>query len=280
MKYPIWVFNNSCQPDDRPNRVWKIPCNATKPRPVDAITQNRTKIVLYGSSHVRELYNHLVRVHRGDAFDSLLEKNVTRLRNGIFSMTCDPNRTGFLGGKYGVDLAACRKPGKRMAVEVGKNVAIGFKTFLHTPEADSLFLDFLQENDMSEPNVLVTDLGLWGPRGNRTSNVTNYTLTREQELEYNVAWYRKAFPANKTRVVLILDDEKYLEHSGMGGLARSRALEWYQQDEGVTILRKDLIMKQIGPDMRCAHGCAGPVMMIVAHMFLDWLTRAQRRCLL
>uniref|UniRef100_A0A7S1D3U9 Uncharacterized protein n=1 Tax=Cyclophora tenuis TaxID=216820 RepID=A0A7S1D3U9_CYCTE len=281
-----WVWNNSCAFH---GQVLRVPRTSPKaPRRFDEITRNRTTVVFFGSSHIRELYLALIRLHRGLDFMAQLERNATYVMNGIWSPRCDPLRTGFLNGSYGVDLDACKEPTKKMVIELGGggtkkgNVAIGFKTFLHTPDADDLMVDFLERHrHVRHPRVLITDVGVWGPRGRRMAGSANTIMTPEQELDYNLQWYRKTFPhKERTKILMIVEHESYYERVGLGGgMVRERLLEFARNDPDTILLRKDWIMQDLDPKMRCTHGCAGPVMVVVAHLVLDWLKAATRKCL-
>ena len=282
-----WVWNNSCLPNHHhdnqssSSQLFRVPRTALGRRPFDDVTHNRTTVVMYGSSHVRGLYLALIRLHRGLDLMSRLERNATYVMNGMWSPKCDPERSGFLNGSYGVDLVACKEPTKRIALELGhKNVAIGFKTFLHTPDADNLMIQFLERQRhprLRHPQVLITDIGVWGARGARMAGSANTTMTKEQELDYNIDWLRSTFP--RSQILLILENETTYERVGLEGLARRKILQFAENNPSVTLLRKDMVMKEMNPKMRCDHGCAGPVMVVVAHLVLDWLKAATRKCL-
>lgn len=116
--------------------------------PEENTNDNKSSVVLYGSSHMREIYFSLVRLERGIKFDAELEESVMQLRCGNKKEeqdpSCDPDGTEWLLGNYGVDMAACGPPGKRVVKELSNrsSVAIGFKTYLHTPDAEDLFVAF------------------------------------------------------------------------------------------------------------------------------------------
>ena len=99
-------------------------------------------------------------------------------------------------GLEGIDLNLCGPPGFRTSPKM--RLAIGFKTVLHSPKADQLFLLRLKEVDIS--GIAIVELGTaWGPRGERhplgghVPNLPNLTL--EEEIQYYVHWvHAVAFP--------------------------------------------------------------------------------------
>jgi hypothetical protein len=116
--------------------------------------KNQT-VVFYGSSHLRELYFILNWSNQKD-----LRENVTTVGSGFLDTDgnrslCDPDRTGYIQGAYGVDLLNCGAPTIRLVPDLvdennsnssshNKTVAIGFKTFLHTPDANARFLKVME----------------------------------------------------------------------------------------------------------------------------------------
>lgn len=268
-----WVFANNCTPR---NRLYTMPRDAPfQTRRMDAITRNVTSVVFFGSSHIRELYFAFIRLHRGMSFAAPLEKTVKQVMNGAKPHSlriCDPNRTGYKNGTYGVDLYNCGVPGKRMVPELGANVAIGFKTFLHTPVADDLFVDWLERNKtgLRHPKVIITDVGVWGPRGERVFESLNYTLTLDEEIDHNLQWLRKAFP--DTVVIFIMEHQYY--DVGVEPWVNPKMEEFVKKDPKAVLLRKNDIMRDLPSAMRCNHGCSGPVLTVVAHLILDWLEDA------
>jgi hypothetical protein len=74
---------------------------------------NGLTVVFYGSSHLREMYFTFVKLARGLSYNSNnvkeLGEAVTNVGSGFPDTDgnrslCDPNRTGYVQGAYGVDL--------------------------------------------------------------------------------------------------------------------------------------------------------------------------------
>ena len=234
-----------------------IPKQAAVRKPWDS--KNNT-VVFYGSSHLRELYFSFIRLDRGLLSGTKLERVVMNVGSGHWGKNCDPNHTGFVNGNYGLDLINCGSPSRRLVPELGEGVAIGFKTFLHTPEADGRFASFLESNGLQHPDVVILDAGIWGTRGGKM----NGTMTPIQEIEYYIRWVRTTFPSSQ--LVWIFGG------SSMGGLD-DLILPRLPTDASSVIVRKDLLMKN-KPRRRklpCGHGCAGPVIDILALLIRDWL---------
>ena len=129
-------------------------------------------IIFYGSSHIRELYFSQIRIETNVSIHTDLSKHITHIPSGYPDehgnrTICDPHRTGYTNGLYGLDLKHCGNPGFRLVGELSNKTVIGFKTFLHTPEADALFLQRIQQKQLGNPDVLLVDIGIWGARGER-----------------------------------------------------------------------------------------------------------------
>lgn len=265
-----WIWNNSCPPKGYEYKARKeviVPSSSPKARRFDEITHNQTSFVFFGSSHIRELYKEFIRLHNGQNFNAALPREVKRVMNGKRTKACDPLGNGYKDGLYGVDLAACGPPGKRMVPELGERVAIGFKTFLHTPIADELFLEWLANNTLMYPQVIVTDVGVWGPRGTKMAGALNYTLTVEEEIDFNLKWLRASFP---TAVIIFIAEHQFYD-VGIEPLVNPLLIDFVKNDERSVILRKDSIMELLPPGMKCDHACSGPVLVVIAHLILDWL---------
>ena len=107
-------------------------------------------------------------------------------------------------GLEGIDLNLCGPPGFRVNAQM--QLAIGFKTVLHSPSADELFLERLEEAKMRSADIAIVELGTaWGPRGTRQPTAWEWqlpNLTVEEEIHYYVHWvHAVAFP---NRLVLWL----------------------------------------------------------------------------
>ena len=102
-----WVWRN-----DNHSEPLRIPKPKRRPaitERFDEATRNETTVVLYGSSHLRALYFHFVRLHRGEQLNVALEDKVRLVASGTipFSIKCDPDKSGWKSGNYGVDLPNC-----------------------------------------------------------------------------------------------------------------------------------------------------------------------------
>jgi hypothetical protein len=270
---------------------------------------NDMSVVFYGSSHLRELYFSFVRLARGlnDSNQKDLGHNVTTVGSGFPDTDgnrslCDPDRTGYIQGAYGVDLVNCGAPTIRLVPELvnennqnsNSSVAIGFKTFLHTPGADALFLKVMESYGprLRHPDILLIDVGIWGLRGDkRGGNVgssTNTTLTPEEEVEYYVSWISDNFASS--RIVWIYEPIAHDPHLSQLILSRleqirdiatskskatSKSILNQQQH---VLFRKDWLMQNKPKRMPCRHGCGGPLVGIMALLIRDWMLRPVSEC--
>jgi hypothetical protein len=210
------LFQETMMFPNRDTVPWKTRPN-TKQYHTDSHRRHRT-VVFYGSSHLRELYFSFVRLARGLDYNNMVDlgQNVTTVGSGFPDTQgnrslCDPKRTGSAQGAYGVDLVNCGAPTIRLVPElVGKSsnnhnisVAIGFKTFVHTPDADARFLKVIDSYGLRHPDILLVDIGIWGLRGNKRGGSATSTFTPDQELEYYFSWISNNFPSS--RVVWIYE---------------------------------------------------------------------------
>lgn len=290
----IFVSTDNCTPPSLPaaaattnpaneEKIYKMPKGPSIPRGLDDVCKNATSVVFYGSSHMRELHLAFVRLKRGLQYLDELEMNLTNVGSGTrlalnpLWAQCDPGKTGWSDAKYGVDMKACGLPGKRLVPELGENIAIGFKTFIHTPEADHIFVNWLQDVGLRYPKVLIADVGVWGARGNKISANLKYTLSLQDEIDDYLKWLRTTFPT--TNIVFIAGAAEQHHKVTDPVLAALQSLS--DRDPNVHLLRKDLIMARKLPQMECQHGCKGPVLVLLATVLLDWLetlTNSPTKC--
>lgn len=239
--------------------------------PLDTFTKNETTIVFYGSSHLRELYFSLIRLRRGISWQEKLEPVVMQVGSGIPDKI-NHREVSKCGGE-GVDIAHCGQPAKRLVPELGRGVAIGFKTFLHTPDAEDLFVEFLSNVGLRHPSVFVVDVGVWGPRGNHRGGRAQTILHPLEEIQYYLDWIQTTFPSS--RVVYVYDNkhssQEYVRKHA--AVILDRLLQIADDGNGV-VIRKDIVMNGMPESFPCGHGCAGPVMEVVARLFLGWLAGA------
>jgi len=222
-------------------------------------------LLLYGSSHVRALYFHILRLHRGWMPQQKLESYIMDVPSGYPNGDCDPGHTGFRDGLYGVDLEQCGEPGKRVVTEVSSTFIYAFKTFLHTPQADDRLLDFLQENQLRHPRVVVVDVGVWGPRGNKQSKFNERELSYKQEVEYFVSFLENSFP--KSSLVFIFDsvlpnlkESSYPSEQDQADIILQRI----SRVQSAVIWRKDWLLESRPDELPCRHGCEGPLLHLMA----------------
>jgi hypothetical protein len=270
------MWNNSCIPPTNASRLISVD-RRPYTKPLHHVTSNRTSVVIYGSSHLREFMVALVRIHRLDTLRKKIKGGVTAVGAGLHppppACLVDPDPAKaehFKNTKYGIDLDACGSPGKRVVPELGRGVAIGFKTFVHTPQADQLFVDFLNDNQLRHPDVLVMDIGIWGGRDNKTGGIISETMTLDQELDYYFEWLQTTFPRSKK--VLVMDGWNYTYYGATeAAMINPRLLAFVGKDPQTTLLRKYQIMQRMESNQKCNHGCAGPVMYLTAKLFLEWM---------
>lgn len=271
----------------------------------DSQHRNRT-IVFYGSSHLRELYFALIRLHRGLRWDAPLEQVVKQVGSGNPDIDgnrtkCDPDRRQFLGG-YGVDLEHCGMPTFRLVPELeeklelelqskfgnkpenvfvipqkSSQVGIGFHTYIHTPDADEAFLSFLEKHQIRHPDILILDIGIWGTRGNILGGCAKKYLTPEEEINYFLQWVQTHFQS--AHIVWIFEPPNHFNTSEppLGPLIQTKLAE-LDPDTNI-IVRKDLLLHNKPKKMPCGHGCAGPLVHILALLIHDWLERPYSECL-
>jgi len=177
---------------------------------------------------------------------------------------CDKDKTGYSDGLYGVNIQVCGFPGKRLVPELGPNVAIGFKTFLHTPDAEKEFIQFLELSSLTDPDVVVVDIGLWGVRGKKLgdSNATNFVMDNKMdELDYYFNWVCTTFSSSSFILFIYGTDNSMLKP----------LMEVVEKKNNYFLWRKDRLLKSRPSAMPCAHGCRGPLMEVMAKQFLEFL---------
>jgi len=253
-----WVWHN-----DNDMTFTTIPNNLVEQ--AHSSTFQQPSLVLYGSSHLRSLYFHLLRIRRNLNWNAPLDDNTKKLGSGnVTDDRCDPQHSGWSEGLYGVHLEWCGMPGKRIVPEL--HGAIGFKTFLHTPDADDAFLEFLQQHHV-QPTILVVDVGIWGPRGRRhgsSSSQTQTTLTRQEEIDYYLNWIQTHF-ANAVKI--FVHDRNVLSVSETNWLF-DKVSNIVAHDPQSLLWRKDLLLQNKPQDLPCGHGCEGPLLHLMAQQLL------------
>jgi hypothetical protein len=196
--------------DDSGDSAWKWTDESGRPWLLDDLAESAwtsaLSVVFYGSSHLRELHTEIVRWNlglpmgkAGKNFD--LPQAVTDVGSRSCRDCSRCTKQVGLDGLDGVDLKACGPPMYRIVEELSDTVAIGFKTYIHTPLAEALFLERLTRDGLRHPDVLVVDCGVWGPRGGigfdqiADNKVYDYKLpSHMDEVEYFVSWVHTHFP--------------------------------------------------------------------------------------
>jgi hypothetical protein len=133
---------------------------------------------------------------------------------------------------------------------------LGFKGYLYTPVSDRLFVDFLAKNGLRNPDVMIMDVGIWGAAGAR---IPGNIMTAEQEFDSYQTWLHDTFPT--TSFVWVF-----------GGASLDARLLPRISMERSFLIRKDMLMpKTKDQEFPCKHGCAGPVLRVIALLIREWL---------
>ena len=209
----------------------------------------------------------------GDLPEKLIHSLGSGDRAKQYQDSCDPEHMGWLAGRYGVDLAACGAPGfvgRRDFARLGMpSLSCGMKLFLHTPQADELFLDRLASEGMRQPAAVVAEIGVWGARGTRRSDKLTSTLTEREEIDYFVQLVESRF--RKSRIIWVVD------HSVVGGPSLDKQIIRYFRERPavphVAVMDKYRLLDARPAEMPCRHGCAGPLMRVLALMVMAAVER-------
>jgi len=143
------------------------------------------------------------------------------------------------------------------------NVAIGFKTYIHTPYSDDLFIERIRSVGLGTVDVAIVEMGYpWGPRGNR--NTPNSSLpinmTTTEEIDYYVDFIHDvAFP--DTLVIWIAtcgcgrtrNDEMGIEETW----------DRVKEKELGIVLDKRYLCHRKPRALHATHGCFGGVTRII-----------------
>ena len=218
-------------------------------------------IVFYGSSHLREIYFSQIRIETNVPIGTDLSAEIRRIPSGDPEKEgnralCDPGKTGYTAGLYGIDLKNCGNPGFRIVRELSNKTVIGFKTFLHTPEADALFLKKLEAKHVSNPDLVLVDIGIWGARGKRGNGI----LSVAQEISYFIDWTQTHF-----KTVIWVYGGSGFDAQIITELKRRKRVR-------DVIFDKTLLLDTRPKRMPCGHGCAGPLMRVEAQIIRRWIT--------
>jgi hypothetical protein len=266
-----------------------------------------SSVVFYGCSHLREVYFAMIRLKRGLPYTALLEREATFLPSCAYNFPqfyhrC--NKTSVFMKQLqdvpcGIQLDNCGATGKRLVPELSStnttttpNVAFGFKSYLHSPDADALFVDFLYQRGLRHPTVLLVDMGIWGPRHQHvsaTSNTTNTPMAHyTEEMDYYLTWLRTTFP--NSHIVYVYEDmRRWGSQYSDDLLQRFLAIHYRnttttnenggkdgdepKQQKSSLLLRKDWIQPVPLNGLPCVHGCGGPVTEVMARLVLSWMQK-------
>lgn len=262
-----WVWTNANRSSDDgtvlEDQVIRIPKSFPSKRSFQDIAGNETSVVFYGSSFIRELYFALIRLQRGNVFNQTLEEAV------MFVPSCEHVEDCNRVDKAGVDLEICGLPGRRRVPELSERVAIGFKTYLHTPDADENFIDFLSDHGLRHPDVLVVDVGVWGTRGGRLGGTATFVMKPEDEIDYYLRWLQMRFPRT---VLTFIKDIPARSTALIQALVNNGLADFLANNSNSSVIfPKNLLQTTMDIDAPCGHGCSGPVVVVLANLFLDWL---------
>jgi hypothetical protein len=291
----------------------------------DSAWASGLRVVFYGSSHLRELHYEIVRWHLGlpigmgnaermniknedsVAFASSatdLKDDLPREVKMVGCRSCNESRGDCAGcdnrrfGRPldGVDMEVCGLPGYRVVEELSDTVAIGFKTYIHTPLTEALLIERLHRDGLQKPDVLVLDCGVWGARGGLGFDETDgkelyhYKLpTFRDEVEYFVSWVHTQFPdslvlwvygfcelASSTFTSLetcmgiqrsLVDAIENFRQLGRAVGAdvlvnKSRIAGWGSHDGREAAIPGLRYVRPVA--MRCGHGCRGPALRVLS----------------
>ena len=252
-------------------------------RPVDVplsqlLNKHNTSVVFYGSSHLREVYLAFLRLEQGWSYKHHWDWDILNIPSGDCTAQDPKCATGWLDSYRGIDVSTCGYPGWRLDPKLGPKFIYGFKTFLHTPDAEHHFLDVLEENQMRHPDIVMVDIGLWGARGTKLGgpgSLANTVMTEEQELDYYLNWVCESFPKSSTKIVFVYVPyrDPSLGRLLPEGLLKEKLIDTIvpKSNGRYVVLRKDYLMTNKPTELPCEHGCSGPVVHTMAIAFTRWV---------
>ena len=187
----------------------------------------------------------------------------------------------------GFDIDTCGPPGFRVW-DVNNNTnatlphmqnlqrgkaAIGFKNYMHTPEADNLFIQRIEAVNMRTVDVAIVEMGSpWSARGqlNTPNKSLPTNMTLREEIEYYVNFVHDvAFP--ETLVIWIATCGCNIKEDRKGGGDINEIWDVVKQKDLSIVLDKRFLCNTKPQEMPAGHGCAGPLVNVLARMVLHLL---------
>ena len=118
-------------------------------------------------------------------------------------------------------------------------------------------MDFLAKNGLRNPDVMIMDVGIWGATGAR---IKGNNMTAEQEFDLYQTWLHDTFPT--TTFVWVFGGTRLLDAPLLPRISMERSF----------LIRKDMLVpKTKDQELPCKHGCAGPVLRVIALLIREWL---------
>ena len=177
--------------------------------------------------------------------------------------------------REGIDLITCGPPGFRVVHTTSSSddrtrgppsVVIGFKTFIHTPPLENLFLQRLASANLTDVDVAIVEMGYpWGARGRRSDDDGRLlpNMTQQEEIQYYVDWVHEvAFPD-----VLVV----WVATCGCDGkvdleVGIEETLTLVRRQPLAIVLDKRYLCHTKPRKMPSGHGCSGPVLTVLGRM--------------
>ncbi|OLP89801.1 hypothetical protein AK812_SmicGene28688 [Symbiodinium microadriaticum] len=186
-------------------------------------------------------------------------------------------------GLEGIDLDLCGPPGFRTSPDL--NLAIGFKTMLHTPDADQLFLTRLKQVGMSGLNdsIVLVELGsTWGTRGRRQPSTRGSPhlpdLREDEEVRYFVHWvHTVAFPNRLVLWMPACGCEQRLKHRGLSPLMRAMWYEVQKEYKEAAVMVDKCVLSTAEFGFPAGHGCRGPLLNVLGQILHATVQQVQEK---
>lgn len=170
----------------------------------------------------------------------------------------------------GINLDICGPPGFRS--DKNLSTVVGFKTFIHTPALENLFLERISNVGMRNVDVAIVEMGYpWGARGDRAFNMSlPINMTLQDEISYYVHWVHEiAFPETIIIWVATCGCTKGGSNDMVGV---EETLDLVREKELGVVLDKRYLCDKKPRDIHAGHGCAeGPVMNVLGRMIFRLL---------
>jgi len=148
-------------------------------------------------------------------------------------------------------------------------VAIGFKTFIHTPPGDNLFIERIRSVDLGTVDVAIVEMGYpWGPRRKRKppNSSLPINMTIMEEIKYYVDFVHDvAFP-NTLVVWIATCGCTETVQADKSQLWIDETWELVKEKELGIVLDKRYLCNQKPRAIHTTHGCGGSVLGVLARM--------------